>query len=594
MTFSSENRIIASGQKLSRMLIKIMLRSNRVSWHIAFFSLFFCFFPIGDLQAKLESFHLKDFGGDQEFVGMSEVQKKAAEWLEIAESLAKAKGTEVNDEIILLVNEELKTEVIAYKSPDGRVRATDGHHKMKAAQLLLKEKGINQKKIEFRVDLKEDFSGKASDKNWAEYIEYRERHNPIYIPNRKNLSQAEIISYYKNLPTTLDDMRDLPMRSAIGALFDAASLKGTWFEPAIQFKVGEEYSKLGIIIKPGQEYSAETQHKIMKVLFVDEKGANIQKFILSQAKESNRKEVETLLREAKTIALGIRATQAGESGAHGVGGNFSKGQVSAAKGNQCYLSFSQLTRKIEGPISLPSSSKHHLELLMRAQEKSLAQLDITRMRGILKKIAEKGTLSGEDALFLKEARKSSLVFRSAVKLVGNDETREAMKPFRSFVSDLGGLNDKIKKWNFKGELPGSISKSATGLLELTAGNFKQSIAPKKLADFEAFHAKNLKWLKDTTHKEGLTIGEYHEIRKSIRDYKAMLELMAEHDPTPANIGASRFLADLSKRMGKEKDGFKIPTKKKKATPFLSRPTKIDERTTKDIDVFLSAMAAYAK
>ncbi len=231
---------------------------------------------------------------------MAEVNRKVEDWLEEVKQLAAVSGRSLREEGMHFLNKELQREVTAYYSPDGKVRITDGHHKVSSALKLMRRLRIPIEEVDFSVDLKEDFRGKS----WKKYVKWREKNDPTYIPEdvRKNFSKRQISEFYQSLPKRFPIRKDLPMRSALGFIFEKLSLEGGDFVAALQFKLGERLGELGIQVKAGEEFSTKTQIEIERAMFSGEHSEEIRDFLIDKALPKKREETKAILKRARKLA----------------------------------------------------------------------------------------------------------------------------------------------------------------------------------------------------------------------------------------------------------------------------------------------------
>jgi hypothetical protein len=560
-------------------------------------------------EAKIKNFGLESFGGDQYDAGFAEVNKKVEDWIKQAKAVAVTTGKAWQEEVSKIVNQELSKGVTAYVSPDGLVRATDGHHKMAAASKLVTEHGVPQDSIRVGVDVLKDFSEKKpSDADWLEYVKWREKHDPAYFDKAERAAAKgpkDLVKLYRGLPNSLRELRDSPMRSAMGGFFDALTVRGNYFEPAAQFKLGEEFKALGLQVKAGEEYSDATQDKILSMMFKDrESSGKLQKAMLDLARPEKREEVSRQLKLAtavlgsKTVPVGPYAPHPAIGEADGEGGVVT-GRMGSGKSKTCGLRYADLAHDVKSlpeRIKIPSNEGLMGQLLSDAEKRSMSELKLDELKGIVKKLAEGGEISGQEQKLLKTTRKSGLVLRSAVKLMGTEDTKDAVKPYRRFVRELGELYDYLEDWDFKGKMPKDMKKAAGELHHL----IKEGFEPEKLvgrtqADFLNKQKEVLGWVRDTLAKDKdgtLTIGEYHELRRNVRDYRVMFELLSDRYPGYDSVATAKYMRELDSAMGKVKDGLGIPPDAHKAKNFLDLPSKIDPDSRAKIDEFMRSMAGY--
>jgi hypothetical protein len=399
------------------------------------------------------------------------------------------------------------------------------------------------------------------------------------------MSFKEIVAYYKNLPISFDQMHDLPMRSALGKFFDTTGIKGSEFTPYVQFKLGEKLSDLGITVKAGEEFSPETQQKISDAFFTGDHSNALLADLSKDALPDKRQKIETILQKAKTLALAPAAHVAEEEGSH-VGG---AGAVGVE--NTCSTRYAAIGKGLEDiSLKLPHSDSAITDLLEMANKNCASAVDLKRLASVLKQLKDGEKLSGADIEFLKNTRKELLNLRSAIKLLGNEDAKNELSPFRSFVRDLGELNDKIAIWDFKGKVPKEIQSAAKDLTKNVGDiSFEGKIPAKSFQEFSAFQQKYLSWIRNSIDDPKLTVGEYHDVRKAIRDYKGLLTLMMEKNPSRETNLALQQVTLLSKRLGKFKNGLMATKDGNVTKKLLEQNTQFDADSKKDIEKFLHAI-----
>ena len=527
-----------------------------------------------------KKFTLDDLAPDQREVGMAEVHEKADEILAEAQLTAKTRGSSVQSEVIKILNEKLQQDVRAYISPDGKVRIVDSHHKVMAARELMEREKIPASKIQFEADIEKDFRG---DK-WSRYAEYREKHDPTYIPEavRAKLDEAGIVQFYKDLPTDFTELKNSPMRSAVGKAFDDLDIKGSQFEPFMQFRVGEKLSELGITVKAGEEFNPKVQSAIHKAIFQEGAKSSLYKFILSSALPNQKAKVAEAMEHGSLLAS---AQILPDSSSGGGGGSF---------GGTCSEGFAKIASKdLRLPkFTLPKDSELFMGFMADAEKKFSSQVNLKELDRILKKLANNEGLTKADKVFLKEARKSSLTLRSAIKLFGSEETLDHADPFRRMVKNLGALNDDLEDWDFKGKVPKAIRKGADNLRDLLKdGLISGKVVAKSTEEFLEEQREYLAWIGDLLKKDSISVEQYHDLRKTVRDYRGMLELFFKVNPSVENKTVLDFLIRLSKRMGTVKDGLLAQEGNEKA--LLQSATRIDDDSKADLEKFLNMMKPYS-
>jgi hypothetical protein len=520
--------------------------------------------PVG-APAKVRDLTLEEIAPDQAFAGFGEVNAKAQEWSAAARRQVKGEGSSFEDALLRIVNKDLQQDVTAVVSPDGLVHITDAHHRVLAARKVLTDAGIPLKKAEVSVDVVKNFDGAK----WNDYVKWREKNLPTFIPaalHREEMTTAQLVDYYQKLPTDFDKIEDLPMRSAVGKFFDELGIKGSAFEPFVQFRLGEELKAMGINVSAGEEYSFATQKKIRDAVFKGRDGPRLRKFLLSLASDEQGPAVTAaldrmsyLVRHEDPVALKSRSVDA------------------------LYGKLSPDTDVTEISLPIPGNKTLIKKILLGSQERYAERVDPARLRKILKAIRDGEELSGTDVNYLKASRKAALNLKSAIKLLGSDSTKEDFADFLDFTTTLGNLNDRIQKWSKKGRFPDKLrdaAKKTLGLLDKKVG--EADLTSATLAQFRARNAATLAWIKETIAQKTLSVGDYHKLRRRVRDYMGLMEIVDTQEPSPETTASLQYLRTLNKKMGKFKDGLGIPVGPGAEKEFDKSMTKIDPETKKDL------------
>jgi CHAD domain-containing protein len=264
-------------------------------------------------------------------------------------------------------------------------------------------------------------------------------------------------------------------------------------------------------------------------------------------------------------------------------------------------------------LPLPKTPEEVSQLLEDAQKRYVERVNLDKVEGLLKKLKDGKSLDGDEIKYLKDARKSSLNLRSAILTLGTKNAKEAFESVRNYVTQLGNVNDRLGKLDDDDDVPKALQEQAEDTLDIYKKIKRKNLlnakiparSPEELQQVNAEFLKQLKGIlarnksllalgKDTLRKilKGkkavdpsmrITIGEYHDVRKMLRDLMGVLQLITERNPSPEANAALNFVNQVQKKMGKMKDGFEIPVDEKAAVKFDMHPTLIDASTQKDLE-----------
>ena len=145
-------------------------------------------------------------------------------------------------------------------APDGVVRTLDGHHKLSALVRVQKITGVS---VPVNVDVIKDYSG-YSETRYANH--FVNKLGKGYFGDSPSESAVEKL---RSLPRSLSGMRDNPMRSVIGLVFDRAGLEGSWFKDYVQFDLAALLKTSGRLPKAPNGAASNPKYldAVAKVIF---------------------------------------------------------------------------------------------------------------------------------------------------------------------------------------------------------------------------------------------------------------------------------------------------------------------------------------
>ena len=123
--------------------------------------------------------------------------------------------------------------------PSGWVRNTDGHHRITALREVLKETGVI---IPVGTRILCDYRGQ-SEQQFAEHF-VKTLKKGQFTSAMKGLSAVEKM---RGLPATYEQLRDNPLRSALGEAFERTKLDKVDFKDYVEFKLGERLMDKGLM-----------------------------------------------------------------------------------------------------------------------------------------------------------------------------------------------------------------------------------------------------------------------------------------------------------------------------------------------------------
>ena len=184
-------------------------------------------------------------------------------------------------------------------------------------------------------------------------------------------------------------------------------------------------------------------------------------------------------------------------------------------------------------ISLPESSQQYAALHAAAKAKFDRVANLGRIEGDLKLIAQ-GKVSELPAVelsYLRSARKGGLVLRASYRFFSRDNS--APRPLGNFVASFGDLNDeieKLQKFTAKGTNTNTVHEQAQNVREkalllsesMRDRNTWFEYLPAERDGFLGKWKKNVKKIGKFLDDPNLSIDDYHDLRKLIRDFRSIL------------------------------------------------------------------------
>ncbi len=212
------------------------------------------------------------------------------------------------------------------------------------------------------------------------------------------------------------------------------------------------------------------------------------------------------------------------------------------------------------PIALPERLLVPLdeaevsELFHLAHANWLEGSDFPKLEAILQKAAEKGIkgLSESQILKLKDWRRKASELRSAWALFDRDHAIPS--GFGDFVRDFGRLNDAVA--NDVNKMGKNYAKK---LLE--GDSFKdlatriRKFKPAEPATVLGKLVQNLKEVQRLMEAPTVTVEEFHEVRKLMKDAMNFYKLRGANRLTPEIYAAADWLHRLNLKLGELHDGW---------------------------------------
>ena len=176
------------------------------------------------------------FRPTQEYVGKALVEQLVDEWRQDAASRKQTLKKYAKD---VLVPEFAKLKIPTVLDPSGKIRNTDGHHRISALIEVEKETGVE---IPIGTKVVADYTGKSEKKFAKSFI--KRWGGDQFSPAVKDESAVKQMA---SLPKTFTGLRNDPMRSVVGEAFRLNGLEGVKFEDFVEFKLARQLEKRGLI-----------------------------------------------------------------------------------------------------------------------------------------------------------------------------------------------------------------------------------------------------------------------------------------------------------------------------------------------------------
>ena len=208
-------------------------------------------------------------------------------------------------------------------------------------------------------------------------------------------------------------------------------------------------------------------------------------------------------------------------------------------------------RELPRSLTVPHTDVELRQLYFVAQAKWAKTFPEDRVFQLVRFIQSE--ISKKKAKELIKARRLSLVLRSTFYLFANDHTPPPA--FDDFVRYFGKMNGKLAD----GKAKKAADYASRVMGHLVSGDFNANKYDPPLANIESFKTfmaeLKTKILKAAT-TETMSIDDYHDLRKWVRDIKILFDLQHEMEPTPDTKATVRYLELLNTLLGDSKDELK--------------------------------------
>lgn len=179
---------------------------------------------------------------------------------------------------------------------------------------------------------------------------------------------------------------------------------------------------------------------------------------------------------------------------------------------------------------------------------------------------------------LKEVRKVGLLLKSALYFYNQDGEP---KEFAKFMKTLGKLNDTF----------GNVTEDIYApklLLQLTQHDLLNlTFNPTDNETYQHRFSEGKNRMRETLEKPDMTIAEYHDLRKDVRNFKSLYQIAAAQQPESHSIAQTfHYLNKLSSDLGKIHDQYailKLTARKKYETTTLELPQDLKIRILNFLD-----------
>ena len=136
-----------------------------------------------------------------------------------------------------LTSPEYKT--VRVVAPNGTIYITDAHHTVWALLQLERATGV-ELSVKLRVEKRYDGCSQAAFAH--DFLDVRKK-GQFPQPWRRLPAERRM----QLLPTSFADLRDNPLRSAVGRVFYLASIRSSYVEDYAEFEIGAELMKAGLL-----------------------------------------------------------------------------------------------------------------------------------------------------------------------------------------------------------------------------------------------------------------------------------------------------------------------------------------------------------
>ncbi len=188
-----------------------------------------------------------------------------------------------------------------FRDPDGHLRQFDRHHQHKIYQIFMGRRDFFIY-VRFFFDYTESYSQNSKPWKKKEMMDHAISHGFVSLFGIEKPRFRDL----KNLPQNINELPDLPIRSLISFIFRNLPfpLKGSDFQPMIQFKLAEFMIEEGIDIRPQNPFHESNIKKLTERFL---KNPKILKFLADRISpripEERRKRISSFLKGQSELVL---------------------------------------------------------------------------------------------------------------------------------------------------------------------------------------------------------------------------------------------------------------------------------------------------
>ena len=227
-------------------------------------------------------------------------------------------------------------------------------------------------------------------------------------------------------------------------------------------------------------------------------------------------------------------------------------QLQAQAAYRCERIFNPLETSVSSEFTVEISASEPRQALLKAHADLVQNGQLEASATLLKKATRKSfvNLTPEQIQTLKVTRKKSATLRSVLQIFSKQH--EPPEDFSDFVRDLGKMNDLLAVEKFE-EAQALAKKVAQ---EQSHVHFYELVKQTKLAS-PTSTLKYLEEIKDEATKimknKKVTIDEYHEVRKILKEFLYFYQVKAQNNSDPALQKSLLYLFDLNEQLGELND-----------------------------------------